>query len=269
MLPRKQKEQEKTLFELARGGKIKIGDTLPYKPQEARSYCISKEKSGTTKDQWFHSDSVMNEEWIILDPLSMLGNQHSVKITTKNPVYQVKFGGASPYLYGHQELTHLSKMLGTRKEVLSATTMTMADINNLLCVNVDCKRKIVYQANNPDTDINFFKNFMQEIREKDGFLEFFDEIGEKTAICNTYCYNVKEMEVNEKIKKIVDTSDPYWIDSKGIDMYSNRIGAGIGAFFNGFIQNSYTLFRSEKIPSEVTFGIRPILYIDGNLTLSD
>lgn len=164
-------------------------------------------------------------------------------------------------------------------------SLTAEEINRLIGVTVDYKNKTVYANSDPNTNIDeggvlgnqyTYKStdYTPEsyINNKTNATE-----GEKTSPATAYWYQWGNLTINDTLKTILfngTTSDAnyaksYWLASPAVGAFSGDAGFGRGDVYDGYVSAVGSLFYSYGRWYAGSFGVRPVVYLESNVTVED
>ena len=134
--------RNRRLVDLYEEGILKLGDEVPYTHRE-ETYVSLKEKNGFGNQEF--STKALDMEWQAIGVETIDGNK-CLKLIAKDPVFS-KFilKGARGCVYGIDEMHKICSLFATGDGALKGRSITIEDVNQLLEVVVDKKRRIVYQ----------------------------------------------------------------------------------------------------------------------------
>lgn len=194
--------------------------------------------------------------------------------------------GAEGYVYCEQALDNMSSAFGTGKGAEKALSIRIEDVNRTLGVvkegNGIYLKEDTGRANNIDIARLLGRKYTTT-REEEYTPESFLR-GEKLPVgtqieLTAYGYEKNSITVNDTIKNLIfeGTEDyidsPYWLASPGVGTASDSspIGEctffGPGAVFSGYVSRDYfNLFNSDGKEDGNTLGIRPVVYLQSDVT---
>ena len=261
--------RKRRLTDLYEEGIIQLGDEIPYKHNE-ETYLSPKGRNGYD-DQTFSTKDV-NIKWQAIG-VEEISGEKCLKLIAQQPIFQLRLDGARACVYGIEEMNAMSRLFATGIGALKGRSITIEDVNQLLDVVVDEKEKKVYQVGNAN-DINlYFGRFLQSynLREKQYTPEsFLVNKYAKVIIHTAYSYCKNSIKGKEKEKKILFLKDGYWLASPGVDVYSYGGSAffGPGAVVDGSANSGFGLFSSDGRWNACRLAVRPVLYLNSNVTLN-
>ena len=151
--------RNRKLVDLYEKGILELGDEIPYKHSE-ESYVSPGERNGY-KDQSFSSKDV-KVRWQVIG-IEEVEQEKCLKLIAKQPIYEFEefvLKGAAGYVYGIEELNKISELFGRGRGALKGKSIAIEDVNQLLGVEVDENRRIIYQSG-INENINEDVKFMQ------------------------------------------------------------------------------------------------------------
>ena len=285
----------KTLVQAFKDGEIKVGDYLNYNDYVDESKtCTTKANENGWADQTY--TATKNTYWQVLGldetgEKLMLISQSPIKKgmktdTTaenweKSPYLVLK--GAYSYVNCKTILNNISGIYST--SLGTAQSLTTEEINRLIGVTVDYTNKKVYANTDSNTNIDTLgvlgnqytyksSDYTPEsyINNKTNATE-----GTKTDPATGYSYKWGNLAIDDTLKTILfsgTTSDEgkaksYWLASPAVLAVSNVAGFGPGAVNNGRIGAGGELFGSNGDWVAGGLGVRPIVYLNSNITIED
>ena len=285
----------KTLVQAFKDGEIKVGDYLNYNDYVDESKtCTTKANENGWADQTY--TATKNTYWQVLGldetgEKLMLISQSPIKKgmktdTTaenweKSPYLVLK--GAYSYVNCKTILNNISGIYST--SLGTAQSLTAEEINRLIGVTVDYTNKKVYANTDSNTNIDTLgvlgnqytyksSDYTPEsyINNKTNATE-----GTKTDPATGYSYKWGNLAIDDTLKTILfsgTTSDEgkaksYWLASPAVLAVSNVAGFGPGAVNNGRIGAGGELFGSNGDWVAGGLGVRPIVYLNSNITIED
>ena len=191
--------------------------------------------------------------------------------------------GAYSYVNCKQILNNISGIYST--SLGKAESLTAEEINRLIGVTVDYTNKKVYANSDPNTNIDKWGVLGNQYtyKETDYTPESYINskanatAGTQTDPATAYCYQWGNLTINDTLKTILfngTTSDAnyaksYWLASPAVsaDYDSARFGPG-GVVIGGVFADNY-LFYSNGNWRAYSFGVRPVVYLESNITVED
>ncbi len=285
----------KTLVQAFKDGEIKVGDYLNYNDYVDESKtCTTKTNENGWADQTY--TATKNTYWQVLGldetgEKLMLISQSPIKKEMKtytaaegwekSPYLVLK--GAYSYVNCKTILNNISGIYST--SLGTAQSLTAEEINRLIGVTVDYTNKKVYANTDSNTNIDTLgvlgnqytyksSDYTPEsyINNKTNATE-----GTKTDPATGYSYKWGNLAIDDTLKTILfsgTTSDEgkaksYWLASPAVLAVSNVAGFGPGAVNNGRIGAGGELFGSNGDWVAGGLGVRPIVYLNSNITIED
>ena len=191
--------------------------------------------------------------------------------------------GAYSYVNCKQILNNISGIYST--SLGKAESLTAEEINRLIGVTVDYTNKKVYANSDPNTNIDKWGVLGNQYtyKETDYTPESYINskanatAGTQTDPATAYCYQWGNLTINDTLKTILfngTTSDAnyaksYWLASPAVSAHSDRAGFGPGVVANGYVDAGGNLFRSGGDWRAGSFGVRPVVYLESNITVED
>ena len=191
--------------------------------------------------------------------------------------------GAYSYVNCKQILNNISGIYST--SLGKAESLTAEEINRLIGVTVDYTNKKVYANSDPNTNIDKWGVLGNQYtyKETDYTPESYINskanatAGTQTDPATAYCYQWGNLTINDTLKTILfngTTSDAnyaksYWLASPAVGAYSGGAGFGPGGVDGGFVGADGILFGSNGNWYADGFGVRPVVYLESNITVED
>ena len=191
--------------------------------------------------------------------------------------------GAYSYVNCKQILNNISGIYST--SLGKAESLTAEEINRLIGVTVDYTNKKVYANSDPNTNIDKggVLGNQYTYKETDYTPESYINskanatAGTQTDPATAYCYQRGNLTINDTLKTILfngTTSDAnyaksYWLASPAVDANSGGAGFGPGDVDNGDVDADGGLFDSDGIWYANSCGVRPVVYLESNITVED
>ena len=191
--------------------------------------------------------------------------------------------GAYSYVNCKQILNNISGIYST--SLGKAESLTAEEINRLIGVTVDYTNKKVYANSDPNTNIDKggVLGNQYTYKETDYTPESYINskanatAGTQTDPATAYCYQRGNLTINDTLKTILfngTTSDAnyaksYWLASPAVGAYSDGAGFGPGFVANGYVGAGDSLFYSDGTWGAFSFGVRPVVYLESNITVED
>ena len=191
--------------------------------------------------------------------------------------------GAYSYVNCKQILNNISGIYST--SLGKAESLTAEEINRLIGVTVDYTNKKVYANSDPNTNIDKWGVLGNQYtyKETDYTPESYINskanatAGTQTDPATAYCYQWGNLTINDTLKTILfngTTSDAnyaksYWLASPAVNAYSGHAYFGPGIVYRGYVCADRGLFYSYGRWYAVSFGVRPVVYLESNITVED
>ena len=199
----------------------------------------------------------------------------------KTPYLVLK--GAYGYVYCEKILNDISGIYST--SLGTAESLTAEEINRLIGVTVDYTNKKVYANSDPNTNIDKWGVLGNQYpyKETDYTPESYINskanatAGTQTDPATAYYYQWGNLTINDTLKTILfngTTSDAnfaksYWLASPAVYADSDCAFFGPGVVFGGIVGAGYYLFDSYGAWGANSFGVRPVVYLESNITVED
>ena len=192
--------------------------------------------------------------------------------------------GAYSYVNCKQILNNISGIYST--SLGKAESLTAEEINRLIGVTVDYTNKKVYANSDPNTNIDKggVLGNQYTYKETDYTPESYINskanatAGTQTDPATAYCYQRGNLTINDTLKTILfngTTSDAnfaksYWLASPAVLADSDRAYFGPGGVCGGDVYaGNYFFFDSGGGWGACSFGVRPVVYLESNITVED
>ena len=191
--------------------------------------------------------------------------------------------GAYSYVNCKQILNNISGIYST--SLGKAESLTAEEINRLIGVTVDYTNKKVYANSDPNTNIDKWGVLGNQYtyKETDYTPESYINskanatAGTQTDPATAYCYQWGNLTINDTLKTILfngTTSDAnyaksYWLASPAVNADSDIAGFGPGDVNDGGVGAGNNLFISYGDWGAGSFGVRPVVYLESNITVED
>lgn len=284
-----------TLVQAFEEGNIKVGDYLNYNDY------VDKSKTYTTvtsENGWGDQKYIATKEtyWQVLGldetgKKLMLISQSPIKKemktsgTTekweKSPYLVLK--GAKGYINSKKVLNNISGIYSTN--LGTAQSITAEEINRLIGVTVDYKNKKVYANSNPNTNLDILQVLGNQYTYKTGDYTPQGYVnnktkateGTKTSPATAYMYEWSGLKIDatlqnmlfDKTTKADKNAKSYWLASPSVGADSNGAFFDPGSVVNGKVQVAGTLFFSYAAWCANCYAVRPIVYLNSNITIED
>ena len=199
----------------------------------------------------------------------------------KTPYLVLK--GAYSYVNCEKILNDISGIYST--SLGKAESLTAEEINRLIGVTVDYKNKTVYANSDPNTDIDEDGALGNQYpyKETDYTPESYINskanatAGTQTDPATAYYYQWGNLTINDTLKTILFngiTSDAnfaksYWLASPAVRADSGGANFGPGVVADGDVHGGSNLFLSDGRWRAGSFGVRPVVYLESNITVED
>ena len=285
----------KTLVQAFKDNEIKVGDYLNYNDyvDESKTYTTATNENGWADQKY---TATKNTYWQVLGLDStgeklMLISQSPIKKEMKTDDTAENWE-KSPYLilkgaYGYvnckQILNNVSGIYST--SLGTAQSLTAEEINRLIGVTVDYKNKTVYANSDPNTNIDNARVLGNQYTytAKDYTPESYINsktnatAGTKTDPATAYGYQWGNLTIEDTLKTILfngTTSDAnfaksYWLASPAVVASSHGADFGPGFVNYGGVNAGNGLFGSTGGWYADSFGVRPVVYLESNITVED
>ena len=191
--------------------------------------------------------------------------------------------GAYSYVNCKQILNNISGIYST--SLGKAESLTAEEINRLIGVTVDYTNKKVYANSDPNTNIDKggVLGNQYTYKETDYTPESYINskanatAGTQTDPATAYCYQRGNLTINDTLKTILfngTTSDAnyaksYWLASPAVRADSVFASFGPGVVGGGDVDAGGGLFYSDGDWRARSFGVRPVVYLESNITVED
>ena len=191
--------------------------------------------------------------------------------------------GAYSYVNCKQILNNISGIYST--SLGKAESLTAEEINRLIGVTVDYTNKKVYANSDPNTNIDKggVLGNQYTYKETDYTPESYINskanatAGTQTDPATAYCYQRGNLTINDTLKTILfngTTSDAnfaksYWLASPAVGADSGYANFGPGGVNGGSVGADGRLFYSDGDWHADSFGVRPVVYLESNITVED
>ena len=285
----------KTLVQAFKDGEIKVGDYLNYntKVDTSKSY-----KSETNQNGWADQTYTATQEtsWRVLglnerkdqlilisaNPIAKNMDTSSTNDWDKNPYLYMK--GAYSYVNCVEMLDGISGIYST--SLGTAKSLTAKEINRLLGVTVDKENKKVYVNTAPDTNIDVPGVLGNTYTYKSTDYTPESYIAGKNVDTNkipsvtadAYYYRWENLTIDTALKEILFSgttesdkySKSYWLASPGVYANERIASFGPGDVYNGYVgEGGYTLFTSYGRWFAYRLGVRPVVYLNSEVSADD
>ena len=285
----------KTLVQAFNDGEIQVGDYLNYNDyvDESKTYTTATNENGWADQKY---TATKNTYWQVLGldetgERLMLISQSPIKKEMKTsdtaeewektPYLVLK--GAYGYVNCKQILNNVSGIYST--SLGTAKSLTAEEINRLIGVTVDFANKKVYANSDPSTNIDEggVLGNQYTYKETDYTPESYINskthatAGTKTDPATAYGYQWGNLTINDTLKTILfngTTSDAnfaksYWLASPAVNADSGYAFFGPGGVLGGIVRAGGNLFGSDGFWNAGSFGVRPVVYLESNVTVED
>ena len=217
--------------------------------------------------------------------------ENAIKLGAKEPVSTIDWEttpylvlkGAYSYVNCKQILNNISGIYST--SLGKAESLTAEEINRLIGVTVDYTNKKVYANSDPNTNIDEDGALGNQYpyKETDYTPESYINskanatAGTQTDPATAYYYQWGNLTINDTLKTILfngTTSDvnfakSYWLASPAVRARSGNAGFGPGYVIGGGVGADGSLFYSNGYWYAFSFGVRPVVYLESNITVED
>ena len=191
--------------------------------------------------------------------------------------------GAYGYVNCEKILNDISGIYST--SLGTAQSLTAEEINRLIGVTVDFANKKVYANSDPNTNIDEWGVLGNQYpyKETDYTPESYINskanatAGTKTDPATAYGYQWGNLTINDTLKTILfngttrdaNFAKSYWLASPAVYAYSDGAGFGPGDVAYGGVDAGGGLFYSDGRWFAGSFGVRPVVYLESNITVED
>ena len=191
--------------------------------------------------------------------------------------------GAYSYVNCKQILNNISGIYST--SLGKAESLTAEEINRLIGVTVDYTNKKVYANSDPNTNIDKWGVLGNQYtyKETDYTPESYINnktnatAGTQTDPATAYYYQWGNLTIEDTLKTILfngttrdaNFAKSYWLASPAVNAYSGVAYFGPGVVFDGSVGAGNGLFRSNGYWYAYSFGVRPVVYLESNITVED
>ena len=285
----------KTLVQAFKDKEIQVGDYLNYNDyvDESKTYTTKTNENGWA-DQKYTATKDTYWQVLGLDETGerlMLISQSPIKKEMKTgdtvedweKIPYLVLKGAYGYVYCEKILNDISGIYST--SLGKAESLTAEEINRLIGVTVDFANKKVYANSDSNTNIDrggvlgkqypyTADDYTPEsyINSKTHATE-----GTQTDPATAYWYQWGNLTIDDTLKTILfngTTSDAnfaksYWLASPAVLAGSVFATFGPGCVDGGRVYADYFLFSSNGDWSANSFGVRPVVYLESNITVED
>ena len=286
----------KTLVQAFKDNEIKVGDYLNYNDyvDESKTYTTATNENGWADQKY---TATKNTYWQVLGldetgERLMLISQSPIKKEMKTgdtvedwkKIPYLVLKGAYSYVNCEKILNDISGIYST--SLGKAESLTAEEINRLIGVTVDYTNKKVYANSDPNTNIDKWGVLGNQYtyKETDYTPESYINskanatAGTQTDPATAYCYQWGNLTINDTLKTILfngTTSDAnfaksYWLASPAVLADSDRAYFGPGGVCGGDVYaGNYFFFDSDGRWGAYSFGVRPVVYLESNITVED
>ena len=191
--------------------------------------------------------------------------------------------GAYGYVYCEKILNDISGIYST--SLGKAESLTAEEINRLIGVTVDYTNKKVYANSDPSTNIDKVGvlgnkyTYTADDYTPESYInsKTHATAGTKTDPATAYWYQWGTLTINDTLKTILfngTTSDAnfaksYWLASPAVGADSGGADFGPGVVDGGRVFAGGGLFISNGYWFAGSFGVRPVVYLESNVTVED
>ena len=191
--------------------------------------------------------------------------------------------GAYGYVNCEKILNDISGIYST--SLGTAQSLTAEEINRLIGVTVDFANKKVYANSDPNTNIDEWGVLGNQYpyKETDYTPESYINskanatAGTKTDPATAYYYQWGNLTINDTLKTILfngttrdaNFAKSYWLASPAVDADSGSAFFGPGDVAYGGVDAGGGLFYSDGRWFAGSFGVRPVVYLESNITVED
>ena len=286
----------KTLVQAFKDNEIKVGDYLNYNDyvDESKTYTTATNENGWADQKY---TATKNTYWQVLGldetgERLMLISQSPIKKEMKTgdtvedwkKIPYLVLKGAYSYVNCEKILNDISGIYST--SLGKAESLTAEEINRLIGVTVDFANKKVYANSDPSTNIDEVGVLGNQYtyKETDYTPESYINskanatAGTQTDPATAYRYQWGTLTINDTLKTILfngTTSDAnfaksYWLASPAVLADSDRAYFGPGGVCGGDVYaGNYFFFDSDGRWGAYSFGVRPVVYLESNITVED
>ena len=199
-----------------------------------------------------------------------------------------------PYLYmkGAYGYVNCVKMLDGISGIYNtslgtAKSLTAKEINRLLGVTVDKENKKVYVNTAPDTNIDEWGVLGNTYTYKSTDYTPESYINNKTNVdtskipsvtADAYYYSWENLTIDATLREMLFSkttssdkfSKSYWLASPGVCANGSYARFGPGSVINGGVrEGGYSLFYSDGRWSAYRLGVRPVVYLNSEVSVDD
>ena len=191
--------------------------------------------------------------------------------------------GAYGYVNCEKILNDISGIYST--SLGKAESLTAEEINRLIGVTVDFANKKVYANSDPNTNIDRrgVLGNQYTYKETDYTPESYINskanatAGTQTDPATAYYYQWGNLTINDTLKTILfhgttrdaNFAKSYWLASPAVGAYSVGADFGPGDVGDGGVGAGFGFFDSDGNWGAVSFGVRPVVYLESNITVED
>ena len=191
--------------------------------------------------------------------------------------------GAYSYVNCKQILNNISGIYST--SLGKAESLTAEEINRLIGVTVDYTNKKVYANSDPNTNIDKWGVLGNQYtyKETDYTPESYINnktnatAGTQTDPATAYYYQWGNLTIEDTLKTILfngttrdaNFAKSYWLASPAVCAFSGRAIFGPGSVGDGGVRADGALFSSGGRWVAFSFGVRPVVYLESNITVED
>ena len=286
----------KTLVQAFNDGEIQVGDYLNYNDyvDESKTYTTATNENGWADQKY---TATKNTYWQVLGldetgERLMLISQSPIKKEMKTgdtvedwkKIPYLVLKGAYSYVNCEKILNDISGIYST--SLGKAESLTAEEINRLIGVTVDYKNETVYANSDPSTNIDEVGVLGNQYtyKETDYTPESYINskthatAGTKTDPATAYRYQLGNLTINDTLKTILfngTSSDAnfaksYWLASPAVLADSDCAYFGPGGVCGGDVYaGNYFFFDSGGGWGACSFGVRPVVYLESNITVED
>ena len=189
--------------------------------------------------------------------------------------------GAYGYVNCKTILNNISGIYST--SLGTAESLTIEEINRLIGgITVDYENNAVYSNADKTTSIGGTTNktsytYQEGDYSPKSYIEKTTETKGESISADYYDYAWANLAISDTLKTILfsgTTEDAnfaksYWLASSGVRAYSSRAGFGPGVVDSGYVNSNYGLFYSNGKWNAYGLAVRPIVYLNSNITIED
>lgn len=283
--------KNKTLVDAFKDGSIKTGDFLNYNDyvDESKAYTTVTSENGwadqtykaTKKTYWQVLGLDETGKRLMLISQSLIKKEMKTDSTAKDweksPYLVLK--GAYGYINCKQILNNISGIYSTK--LGTAQSLTTEEINRIIGVTVDYTNKKVYANTDSSTNIDQLGvlgnqyTYTSSDYTPESYINNKTKAtaGTKTNPATAYYYIWDNLTIDDALFRVI-TNDAnyamsYWLASPAVRANSGKAIFGPGVADNGCVSAGCVMFDSLGYWCAYGFGVRPIVYLNSNITTED